>query len=67
MSNRIPNKAGDEPPFLSIFTKERESDRNIRDFTFEEAAYITAKRMARTSAINADEPLTPMIQNHKRH
>ena len=37
---------------LTIF---RESDKIIRALTFDEAAYITAERMARASAINTDE------------
>lgn len=55
MPYRILNKDGDEPPFLSIFIRERESDRIIRDFTFDEAVYITAQRVVRASAINADD------------
>jgi len=44
MSNKIPNKAGTDPrPFKSL-TRERESDRIIRDLIFNEAAYITAER-----------------------
>ena len=51
----MPNKAGTEPLSFSSLTRDRESDRIIRDLTFDEAAYITAERMARASAINADE------------
>ncbi|KAF2538940.1 hypothetical protein F2Q70_00000077 [Brassica cretica] len=55
MSNKIPNKADTDPrPFKSL-TKGRESDRIIRDLIFNKAAYITAERMARHSAINAEE------------
>lgn len=55
MSNKMPNKAGTDLPSFNNFTKDRESDRIIRDLMFNEAAYITAERMARASVINADE------------
>lgn len=55
MSNKIPNKAGTEPLSFRSFTKDWESDSIIRDLIFNEAAYITAERMARASAIIADE------------
>ena len=55
MSDKIPNKAGTEPLSFRSFTKDWESDSIIRDLIFNEAAYITAERMARASAIIADE------------
>lgn len=55
MSNKIPNKAGADPPSFNNFTKDRESDSIIRDLMFNEAACIIAAQMAMVSAIIADE------------
>lgn len=49
------NKAEIDPPSFNNFTKDKESNRIIRDLIFNEAACITAERMARASTINADE------------
>ncbi|KAF3531343.1 hypothetical protein DY000_02037310 [Brassica cretica] len=62
MSNKMPNNAGTDPLPFNNFTRDKESDRIIRDLTFNEAAYITAARMARASPINADE--TELREQH---
>lgn len=51
----MPNKTETDPPSFNNFTKDRESNRFIKDLIFNEAACTTAERMARASTINADE------------
>lgn len=55
MSNKMPNKTRTEPFPFNNFTRDKKSNKIIKDLIFKVEAYITAERVAKASAINSGE------------
>ena len=55
MSNIIPKSAGLDSFFFIMVIRVWESDKTVSDLTFDAAAVMTAQRIAKASAIKADE------------